>query len=182
MLMAGRVDTASQPLWRPSPERVADSQLAAFRAEANRRHGLDLTDFRALHAWSVAQIADFWDLVWDFCGIVGDKGERRVTDSDGMPGARFFPDAKLNFAENLLSRPGQGDALIFRDEDNSASRMSWEELTALVSRLQQALRADGVGQRDRVAAMIPSRTMLRYNACRSGCPLSGKRDGSLKGD
>jgi acetoacetyl-CoA synthetase len=154
--MAGRVDMASQPLWRPSPERVAHSQLAAFRAEANRRHGLALADFRELHAWSVAQIADFWDLVWDFCGIVGEKGERRLTDGDRMPGARFFPDAKLNFAENLLARPGNGDALIFRDEDNLASRMSWEELTALVSRLQQALRAHGVGQGDRVAAMIPN--------------------------
>jgi acetoacetyl-CoA synthetase len=154
--MAVRADSASQPLWRPSPERVADSQLAAFRAEANRRHGLNLADFRELHAWSVAQIADFWDLVWDFCGIVGEKGERRLTDGDRMPGARFFPDAKLNFAENLLARPGNGDALIFRDEDNLASRMSWEELTALVSRLQQALRAHGVGQGDRVAAMIPN--------------------------
>jgi acetoacetyl-CoA synthetase len=156
MSTATIVDTASEPLWRPSPERAANSQLVAFRAEANRRHGLDLTDFRELHAWSVAQVADFWDLVWDFCGIVGEKGERRLTEGDRMPGARFFPDAKLNFAENLLARPGRGDALIFRDEDNSASRMSWEELTALVSRLQQALRAHGVGHGDRVAAMIPN--------------------------
>jgi acetoacetyl-CoA synthetase len=156
MSIAAPVDTASQLLWRPSPERVANSQLVAFRTEANRRHGLDLEDFRDLHAWSVAQTADFWDLVWDFCGIVGEKGERRLTEGDRMPGARFFPDAKLNFAENLLCRPGHGDALIFRDEENLASRMSWEELTALVSRLQQALRAHGVGQGDRVAAMIPN--------------------------
>jgi acetoacetyl-CoA synthetase len=156
MSTAAPVDTTSQLLWRPSPERVADSQLVAFRTEANRRHGLDLRDFRDLHAWSVAQTADFWDLVWDFCGIVGEKGERRLTEGDRMPGARFFPDAKLNFAENLLCRPGHGDALIFRDEDNLASRMSWEELTALVSRLQQALRAHGVGPGDRVAAMIPN--------------------------
>jgi acetoacetyl-CoA synthetase len=156
MSIAARADTGSQPLWRPSPERVADSQLVAFRAEANRRHGLNLADFRALHAWSVAQTADFWGLVWDFCGVVGEKGERRLTEGDRMPGARFFPDAKLNFAENLLGKPGHCDALIFRDEDNLASRMSWEELTKLVSRLQQALRAHGVGPGDRVAAMIPN--------------------------
>jgi acetoacetyl-CoA synthetase len=156
MSIAARADTGSQLLWRPSPERVADSQLVAFRAEANRRHGLNLADFRALHAWSVAQTAAFWDLVWDFCGVVGEKGERRLTEGDRMPGARFFPDAKLNFAENLLGKPGHGDALIFRDEDNLASRMSWEELTKLVSRLQQALRAHGVGPGDRVAAMIPN--------------------------
>jgi acetoacetyl-CoA synthetase len=156
MSMTAPADTTSQPLWHPSPERVANSQLVAFQAEVNRRHGLNLKGYRELHAWSVAQTADFWDCVWDFCGIVGEKGERRLTEADSMPGARFFPDAKLNFAENLLSKPGAGDALIFRDEDNLASRMSWKELTELVSRLQQALRAYGVGQGDRVAAMIPN--------------------------
>jgi acetoacetyl-CoA synthetase len=145
-----------QPLWRSSPQRVAQCQLTAFRAEANRRHGLKLEDFRALHAWSVVQTVDFWDLIWDFCGIVGEKGERRLIHAGRMPGAQFFPDARLNFAENLLCRPGQGDALIFRDESNRSSRTSWEELRALVSRLQQALRAHGVGRGDRVAAMMPN--------------------------
>jgi acetoacetyl-CoA synthetase len=135
---------------------VAQCQLTAFRAEANRRHGLKLEDFRALHVWSVACAADFWDLVWDFCGIVGEKGERRLIHADRMPGAQFFPDARLNFAENLLCRPGQGDALIYRDESKRISRTSWEELRALVSRLQQALRAHGVGRGDRVAAMMPN--------------------------
>jgi acetoacetyl-CoA synthetase len=146
-----------EPLWRPSLRRVAQCQLTAFRAEANRRHGLKLEDFRALHAWSVAHAADFWDLIWDFCGIVGEKGERRLIHADEVPGGpRFFPDARLNFAENLLCRPGQGDALIFRDESKHSSRTSWEELRALVSRLQQALRAHGVGRGDRVAAMMPN--------------------------
>ena len=146
----------AEPLWRPSAQRVAQCQLTAFRAEVNRRHGLGLKDFRDLHAWSIAHIADFWDVVWDFCGIVGEKGERRLIDAKSMPGARFFPDARLNFAENLLCRPGEGDALIFRDENNRRSRTSWQELDALVSRLQQALRAQGIGRGDRVAAMMPN--------------------------
>jgi acetoacetyl-CoA synthetase len=128
----------------------------AFIAEANRRHGIDLKNYRELHAWSVAQGADFWDLVWDFCGIIGDKGERRLINADKMPGAQFFPDAKLNFAENLLRAAGSGDALIFRGEDKISYRLSWAELIALVSRLQQALRAVGVGKGDRVTAMIPN--------------------------
>jgi acetoacetyl-CoA synthetase len=128
----------------------------AFIAEANRRHGTDLKNYRELHAWSVAQGADFWDLVWDFCGIIGDKGERRLINADKMPGAQFFPDAKLNFAENLLRAAGSGDALIFRGEDKISYRLSWAELIALVSRLQQALRAVGVGKGDRVTAMIPN--------------------------
>ncbi len=149
-------ERAEQPLWRPSAARVAESQVMAFIAEANARHGLDLKDYRALHDWSVAQRAEFWDLVWDFCGVIGDKGARRLIDGDKMPGAQFFPDAKLNFAENLLGKSSSGDALIFRGEDKVSYRLSWDELKAMVSRLQQALRAAGVGEGDRVAAMLPN--------------------------
>jgi len=73
-----------------------------------------------------------------------------------MPGAKFFPDARLNFAENLLRAAGSGDALIFRGEDKIACSLTWAELIALVSRLQQALRAAGIGKGDRVTAMIPN--------------------------
>ena len=91
-----------------------------------------------------------------FCDLIGEKGERRVLDGDAMPGARFFPDAKLNFAENLLRASSADDALVFRGEGSVSSRMRWDELSALVSRLQQALRASGVGKGDRVAAMLPN--------------------------
>ncbi|MEJ2434718.1 MAG: acetoacetate--CoA ligase [Pseudolabrys sp.] len=154
--MSARSETADKPLWRPSAERIAKTQVMAIIAEANSRHGLALKDYRDLHAWSCAQSGEFWDLVWDFCGVVGDKGARRLIDSDKMPGAQFFPDAKLNFAENLLAKPGSGDALVFRGEDKAAYRLTWDELRALVSRLQQALRAAGVGEGDRVAAMLPN--------------------------
>jgi acetoacetyl-CoA synthetase len=147
---------ATEPLWRPDAQRVASSQVMAFIAEANRRHGTDLKNYRELHAWSVVQGADFWNLVWDFCGIIGDEGERRLLNADKMPGAQFFPDASLNFAENLLRAAGSGDALIFRGEDKISYRLSWAELIALVSRLQQALRGCGVGKGDRVTAMIPN--------------------------
>ena len=98
----------------------------------------------------------FWSLVWDFCGVIGDKGERLVADHGKMPGARFFPDATLNFAENLLRRSDGGEAIVFRGEDKVVTRLTWAELNALVSRLQQALRAAGVGIGDRVAAMLPN--------------------------
>ncbi len=152
-MSAGQEDT---PLWRPSPERVAKTQVMAFIAEANQRHGLALTTYRDLHALSVAQPAEFWDLIWDFCGVIGDKGARRLVDGGKMPGAQFFPDAKLNFAENLLRGQGAADAVIFRGEDKASYKLTWDELRALVSRLQQALRAAGVGKGDRVAAMLPN--------------------------
>ncbi len=144
------------PLWIPSAERAAASQVAAFMAEVNRRHGTRLSDYRELHAWTVAHPDLFWSLVWDTCGVIGDKGERLVVDHDRMPGAKFLPDAQLNFAENLLRRSDGGEALVFRGEDKVARRMTWAELTALVSRMQQALAAAGVGVGDRVAAMLPN--------------------------
>ena len=100
------------PLWTPSPERAAASQVMAFLAEVNRRHGSALKTYRELHAWSVAHPDAFWNDVWDFCGVVGEKGTREM-DGDAMPGAKFFPDARINFAENLLAHPGKGDAIVF---------------------------------------------------------------------
>lgn len=150
------LEKAGQPLWTPRPERVSASELNRFREQANARFGLHLADSRALHDWSVANRADFWDLVWDFCGVIGDKGERRLADGDRMPGAKFFPDANLNFAENLMRRNDGASALIFRGEDKASYRLTFAELDALVSRLQQALRNAGVGRGDRVAAMLPN--------------------------
>ncbi len=105
------------PLWTPSRERVEEAALTAFTALAQERTGRHFADYDALHAWSVEDPGAFWDLVWDYCGVVGDKGDRRLIDGDTMPGARFFPDAKLNFAENLLRRSDDGDAIVFRGED-----------------------------------------------------------------
>jgi acetoacetyl-CoA synthetase len=156
MTVSAKRESAERPLWRPSPERVAKSQVMAVIAEANRRHKLALKTYRDLHAWSVAESAQFWELIWDFAGVVGDKGTRRLIDGDKMPGAQFFPDAKLNFAENLLRGHESGDALIFQGEDKVSYRLTWDELRALVSRLQQALRGAGVGKGDRVAAMMPN--------------------------
>ncbi|GIK82053.1 MAG: acetoacetate--CoA ligase [Pseudorhodoplanes sp.] len=143
------------PLWTPGPERVAASQVMAFMQQANQRHGLALKTYADLHRWSIGERGAFWNLVWDFCGVVGEKGAR-LTEGEAMPGAAFFPDARINFAENLLARPGRGDAIVFRGEDKAAGRLTWDQLKAAVSRLQQALRAGGIGKGDRVAAMLPN--------------------------
>ncbi|RXF73378.1 acetoacetate--CoA ligase [Hansschlegelia zhihuaiae] len=150
-------DKSDAPLWTPSPDRVAGSAMARFAKVAGERAGRPLDGFRALHAWSIEDREAFWDLVWDFCGIVGEKGGRTLENGDAMPGARFFPEARLNFAENLLRRSGDCDAIVFKGEDKAAARLSWDELRALVSRIQQALVAAGVGEGDRVAAMLPNR-------------------------
>ncbi|MEM8877618.1 MAG: acetoacetate--CoA ligase [Pseudomonadota bacterium] len=144
-------------LWTPSEKRVANSPMSAFAREVSARTGRDISDYAALHGFSIDHREEFWDLVWDFTGIVGDKGQRALTD-DRMPGARFFPDGRLNFAENLLAKagPDSADALVFWGEDRVKRRMSWKELRDLVAQLQQALSAAGVGQGDRVAGMLPN--------------------------
>ena len=144
------------PLWTPSPDRVASTQVIAFLNEANARHGLKLAGYSELHRWSIQQPDLFWDLVWDFCGTVGEKGARLLVEGDRMPGAQFFPDARLNFAENMLRRNDDTTAIVFRGEDKVRAHLSWRELNALVSQLQQALAAAGVGVGDRVAAMLPN--------------------------
>ncbi len=144
------------PLWRPRGEDVAAHSLTRFAAAAGERAGRRFADYRALHAWSIDDRAAFWDLVWDFCEVVGDKGARLLADGEAMPGARFFPDARLNYAENLLRRSDDGEAIVFRGEDGATRRLSWRELVGLVSRLQQALAAAGVGVGDRVAGLLPN--------------------------
>ncbi len=144
------------PLWTPSEERLRNHPMTRFRAEASKRANRPLADYDALHAWSIEDRAAFWDLVWDFCGVSGEKGERRLVDGDRMPGARFFPDATLNFADNLLRRHGADDAIVFWGEDRVRRRLSWSDLHGLVSRLQQVLLKAGVAPGDRVAAMLPN--------------------------
>jgi acetoacetyl-CoA synthetase len=141
---------SERPLWTPSPERAAATLMARFMARTGHR------DYAALHRWSVEERAAFWSLVWDFCGVKGAKGERILADGDRMPGAKWFPDARLNFAENLLQARGEADALVFWGEDRVRRRMTQRELHALVSRLAQALKAAGVAKGDRVAGYLPN--------------------------
>ena len=148
--------TVETPLWVPSAEQIAEAPLTAFMAEASKRAGQAFTCYAELHAWSIADREAFWDLVWDFCGVIGQKGDRVLADGDKMPGAAFFPDARLNFAENLLRGAGSGEAMVFRGEDKVERRLSWDDLVALVSRLQQLFVSLGITKGDRIAAMLPN--------------------------
>jgi len=145
-----------QPLWAPTTQMVETAAVTEFARLCGERFGVDLAKYDDLHAWSVSDREHFWSAVWDFCDIRGHKGQAILENGDAMPGARFFPEARLNFAENLLAGRGDGDALVFRGEDKVQYRLSWDELRALVSRLQQAMRSLGVGSGDRVASMMPN--------------------------
>jgi acetoacetyl-CoA synthetase len=154
---------ATSPLWQPSAERVARANLTAFATGVAAATGAKFPDYASLWRWSVEHKEAFWRALWDFAGVKGDRGARGLVDAHLMPGARFFPDASLNFAENLLAasvaRVGSGaacDALVFRGEDKVERRVSDAELLALVSRTQQALAGIGVGAGDRIAAYVPN--------------------------
>ncbi|MDX8468549.1 acetoacetate--CoA ligase [Mesorhizobium sp. VK23B] len=147
---------ADTPLWTPTQDRIASAPMTAFMKAAAAASGEAFSSYAELHRWSIEDREAFWGLVWDFCGLVGDKGERALIDGEKMPGAAFFPDAKLNFAENLLKKTGGGLAIVFRGEDKVERRLSWNELHALTSRLQQLFLSLGVKQGDRIAAMMPN--------------------------
>jgi len=144
------------PLWSPSPAAIAASPMTAFMKAAAQAGGGEIGDYEGLHRWSVEDRETFWSLVWDQCGVIGEKGARVMVDGERMPGATFFPDARLNFAENLLRRKGGEEAIVFRGEDKVERRLSWDDLHALVSRMQQLFRAEGVKAGDRIAGMMPN--------------------------
>ena len=120
-------------LWQPTPERAARTAMADFRRFIAERTNQVFGDTAALHRWSVDQPDAFWNAIWDYFDVIGHKGETVLADGTQMPGARFFPEARLNFAENLLARRGQGgeDALVFIAEDKVADRWSWSRLVSL---------------------------------------------------
>ncbi|HZZ92119.1 MAG TPA: acetoacetate--CoA ligase [Usitatibacter sp.] len=148
---------ADEPLWKPTAAQVEGANMTRFMRFVNERHGLALADYFALHRWSVESLEGFWTAVWDFCGVIAEtRGERVLVDAQRMPGARFFPDARLNFAQNLMRRRDDAEAIVFWGEDKVRRRMSFRELHDNVSRLQQALAGVGVGEGDRVAAFMPN--------------------------
>lgn len=145
-------------LWTPSPETVSSCAMTRFRHAVNDRYRLALGDDRQLHQWSVDHYPEFWDMVWDFCVVIGDKGDRTVENPDRMTACRFFPDAALNYAENLLNGGQQDDAIAFhfRGEDKIKRQMDFATLRAQVSQFRQFLIAQGVESGDRVAAFMPN--------------------------
>jgi len=147
----------TKPLWQPSAEQVAAANLTRFMKAAGARWERRIADFAQLYRWSIEHREEFWRSVWEFCGVVAETaGERALVDGDKMPGARFFPDARLNFAENLLKSRDQTDAIVFWAEDKVKRRLSRAQLYDAVSQMAQALKADGVGVGDRVAGYLPN--------------------------
>ena len=156
------------PVWKPSPERVAESNMQRFlQAQAHR---LEKPEYDALYRWSLDRKAEFWAAYWEFSGIRATTPYRSVlTGPDRMPGARWFEGARLNYADNLLRPEHRGTALVFHSERGGRIEMSWDELRRDVAALASALRPLGVGEGARVAGLLPNRpeAVVAMLACAS---------------
>ncbi|WP_334078512.1 acetoacetate--CoA ligase [Microbulbifer sp. M83] len=146
----------AQPLWQPTPEAVAATQMDRFRRLVNERFSTKLEDYHALHQWSVDHREEFWKLLWDETGVIASERGDTVLENDEMPGARWFPGARLNFAENLLRYRDDRTALVERLENGSRRQLTYAELFARVERLAAALAEQGVVEGDRVAGFMPN--------------------------
>jgi acetoacetyl-CoA synthetase len=145
------------PLWVPSAERKASANISRFMERVNQRHQKELKTYTDLYQWSVDALPDFWAEVWDFVDI---RSSRRfdtvVDDLSKFPGASWFSEARLNFAQNLLRYRDERTALIFRGETQESARLTYAELYTAVARLADSMRAMGIGVGDRVAGYMPN--------------------------
>ena len=133
-----------EKLWAPSERAIDEAQLTQFAQQVVRKRRLDVNGYEDFHRWSVDSPEEFWSDVWDNCGLIASrKGSTVLVDGGKMPGARWFPEARLNFAENLMRRGDRGDAFVFWDETGFRRRVSYAELYSDVSRASQALLALG---------------------------------------
>ncbi|MEM7094138.1 MAG: acetoacetate--CoA ligase [Actinomycetota bacterium] len=147
-----------EPLWSPNERRRSETRLTAFeRFLGDRGHG-PFDAFAALHWFSVDENEAFWDAIWDFAEIIGDKGERIVEPAARMQDTRFFPDARLNVAENVLRPDEDPEALLIvgADERGLTSRLTRGQLVERVGRMQQLLRSHDIGLGDTVAVWLPN--------------------------
>jgi acetoacetyl-CoA synthetase len=144
-------------LWTPSEERKRNSNIRRFLDEINARYQLNMESYTELYRWSVENIPDFWAAVWDFAEIKSSKRyDQVVEDLRTFPGTKWFPGARLNFAENLLRFRDEQLAFIFHGETQMSKQMTYEELYDSVAQLAHALREEGVGAGDRVVGYMPN--------------------------
>jgi len=149
----------ARQLWSPPDDLIAQANLTTFRSWVEQHGGPRLRDDSELYDWSINHSPDFWRAVWDFCGVRAEhQGNEVVRHFDRMPGAEWFPEARLNFAENLLRHRGDREALVSWNENGRQRVLTYTELHHEVLRLASALRQAGVAKGDRVAGFMPNIT------------------------
>src|SRR6266513_230320 len=144
-------------LWQPSEGAIEQAQITQFARQIVRKRRLELNSYPEFYRWTVDNPEEFWSDVWDFCGVIASRrGSSVLVDGDKMPGAHWFPEARLNFAENLMRRGDRGDAFVLWDERGFRRRVSFADLYSDVPRAVPALQVLGLRAGDRAAAFIPN--------------------------
>ena len=148
----------TSPLWMPDKERIDNTQISRFIRFVNEHRRASVApDYFSLHAWAVANPEDFWSAVWDFCEVVAAaRGADVLLDAHKLPGARWFPQARLNFAENLLRYRDERPALVSLLENGTRRQFSYAQLCVQVAALASSLRTEGVVAGDRVVGFLPN--------------------------
>ena len=146
-----------KPLWTPSPQSAAEANLTKFREQANLKNRLSMTTYEELYQWSIDDRPAFWETMWDFGGVIHSQPFTSAGENlDQMPGSKWFPGAKLNFAENLLRYRDDRPALVFTGEDGSRQEYTYAQVFNQVSRAARSLTDMGVGVGDRVGGFLPN--------------------------
>ena len=143
-------------VWQPSENTIETSRLRDYMRYLSHEAIIDCDSYDSLWHWSVTELDSFWSSIWDFTDIIGERGTIAYQHHDLIRKARFFPEAHINYAENMLRYQGAEEALIFSAEDGRRYAWSHDDLRSQVSRLQQAFRAAGIGKGDRVAGLVPN--------------------------
>jgi len=144
-------------LWRPSSKIKEESNLNQFiKNFVDEFKNQSDVNYEELWKWSIEKPEKFWDSIWDYSNVLGEKGDILLKDKDKMPGARFFPNAKLNYTENVLKNKNEPLAIISEREDGLKSKISTLELKDKVLKLAGWLKENGISKGDRVCAYMPN--------------------------
>ncbi len=146
----------TEVLWTPPPNALETTRIGAFIAFVNRRTGTQLATYDEMYAWSIEHLEQFWELVWEFFGVISHAPYTQVLSTREMPGARWFAGATVNYAENSLAHCGHEVRLYARSQTRDDSTMTGNELRALTGSIQAGLRSLGVRQGDRVIGYLPN--------------------------
>ncbi len=161
---------AGEVLWTPRPDQIAPTRLVAYMRWLATERGLNFDSYNALWRWSVDELETFWQSIWDHFDVQADGSCDPVLGSSTMPGAQWFPNARLNYAEHVFRRATvERPALIARSEDTGTHEVSWAQLQRDTGAFAAHLRQLGVGPGDRVASYMPNRpeTVVAFLACAS---------------
>ena len=146
----------TEALWSPGAQRIQQANISRFMQLVRMERDPGVKDYTGLYRFSIDSPKAFWRAMWEFGGVIGDTGNRTVEDFELMPGARWFPDASLNFAENMLRYRDDREALAFKSETGLSGTLSYRELYRQVAGVAASLRALGIQPGDRVAGYLPN--------------------------